>query len=96
MDLISGFRYSSDLGKLVGAPILHANGDYPEDVLFKMVSAKLQDKDAAVHAFFEKFTITTEDQLTFLTQVDIDGMSPADAAAEWVKNNEAVWSAWFS
>ncbi|MBU6200688.1 MAG: hypothetical protein KJS90_01655 [Acidobacteria bacterium] len=78
------------------ADAANCDGDYPEDVLFKIVSAKLKDKDAAVHAFFEKFTITTEDQLTFLTQVDIDGMSPADAAAEWVKNNEAVWSAWFS
>ena len=27
------YRYSSDLGKFVGAPILHANGDHPEDVI---------------------------------------------------------------
>ena len=27
------YRYSTDLGKFVGAPILHANGDHPEDVI---------------------------------------------------------------
>ena len=31
--VLDSYRYSSDLGKLVGAPILHANGDYPEDVI---------------------------------------------------------------
>jgi probable 2-oxoglutarate dehydrogenase E1 component DHKTD1 len=31
--LLDNFRFSSDLGKLVGAPILHANGDSPEDVV---------------------------------------------------------------
>ena len=72
------------------------DGDYPEDVLFKIVSSKLKDVDAKVFAFFEKFTITTEDQLAFLAPVDIDGRSAAEVAREWVDNNEAVWSTWFS
>jgi len=31
--LIFLFRHSSDLGKLVGAPIIHVNGDFPEDIV---------------------------------------------------------------
>ena len=72
------------------------DGDYPEDVLFKIVSAKLKDVDAKVYSFFEKFTVTTDDQLAFLAPVDIDGRSAAEVAREWVDNNEDVWSAWFS
>jgi len=72
------------------------DGDYPEDVLFKIVSSKLKDVDAKVYSFFEKFTITTDDQLAFLAPVDIDGRSAADVAREWVDNNEAVWSTWFN
>lgn len=72
------------------------DGDYPEDMLFKMVSSKLKDVDANVFAFFEKFTITTEDQLAFLAPVDIDGRSASDVAREWVDNNKDVWSGWFS
>lgn len=72
------------------------DGDYPEDVLFKMVSAKLKTVDAKVFAFFEKFRITTEDQLAFLSPVDIDGRSAADVAREWVDNNKSVWSSWFN
>jgi glycine betaine/proline transport system substrate-binding protein len=26
--------------------------------------------------------------------VDVDGMTPEDAATKWVKENEATWKAW--
>lgn len=71
------------------------DGDYPEDRLFKVASSALAAKDAAVYAFLEKFTITTEDQLGFLAPVDIDGRSAAEVAREWVDANKAVWEAWF-
>jgi ABC-type proline/glycine betaine transport system substrate-binding protein len=54
----------------------------------------LEEKDAAVFAFLEAFTITTEDQLGMLPAVEIDGEDPAAVAAEWVSANEDVWSAW--
>ncbi len=47
--------------------------DYPEDVLIKVASAKLEEKAPDVLAFLEKFTITTEDQLSMLPAVEIDG-----------------------
>lgn len=68
--------------------------DYPEDVLFKAASAQLEEKDPAVWAFLNDFTITTEDQLSMLPPVEIDGREPADVAADWVADNEDVWSAW--
>jgi glycine betaine/proline transport system substrate-binding protein len=68
--------------------------DYPEDVLIKIASAQLQEKAPDVFAFLEAFTITTEDQLSMLPPVEIDGEDAADVAAQWIADNEAVWSAW--
>jgi glycine betaine/proline transport system substrate-binding protein len=70
--------------------------DYPEDVLVKVASSQLADKDPAVQAFLEKFTITTEDQLGMLPAVEIDGEDAADVAAQWIADNEDTWSAWLS
>ena len=71
------------------------DGDYPEDVLFKVASAKLEDKDANVFKFFKNYKMTTDDQLATLPAVEIDGRDAAEVAAEWIAANEAVWSAWF-
>lgn len=68
--------------------------DYPEDVLIKAASAELETKDPAVWQFLNDFTITTDDQLSMLPPVEIDGRDPADVAADWVAENEDVWSAW--
>ncbi len=68
--------------------------DYPEDVIIKAASAQLAEKDPAVYAFLEKFQITTDDQLSMLPGVEIDGRDPADVAAEWIENHKDVWSAW--
>lgn len=68
--------------------------DYPEDVLFKAASAQLEEKAPEVLAFLEAFTITTEDQLSMLPAVEIDGEDAADVAARWIAENEDVWSAW--
>lgn len=71
------------------------DGDYPEDVLFKVASAKLEAKDAKVFNFFKNYQMTTDDQLSTLPAVEIDGRPAAEIAAEWIAANKAVWSAWF-
>ena len=71
------------------------DGDYPEDVLFKVASAKLEAKDANVFKFLKNYQMTTEDQLATLPAVEIDGREAAEVAAEWIAANEAIWSAWF-
>ncbi len=68
--------------------------DYPEDVLFKAASAQLQEKAPDVYTFLENFTITTDDQLSMLPPVEIDGDDPAAVAEKWVQDNEDVWRAW--
>jgi glycine betaine/proline transport system substrate-binding protein len=72
------------------------NCAYPSDPLVKLASAKLQTKNADVWAMLEKVTITNEQQLELLPQVEIDGRDAAEVAAEWIAANEAVWSAWFA
>jgi len=70
--------------------------DYPEDVLTKYASAQLAEKAPNVQSFLEKFQITTEDQLSMLPAVEIDGEDAADVAAQWITDNEDVWSAWLA
>jgi glycine betaine/proline transport system substrate-binding protein len=70
--------------------------DYPEDVLTKFASAQLAEKAPNVQSFLEKFTITTEDQLGMLPAVEIEGEDAADVAAQWIADNEDVWSAWLA
>jgi glycine betaine/proline transport system substrate-binding protein len=68
--------------------------DYPEDVLVKLASAGLEEKDPAVFAFLQNFQISTDDQLGMLPAAELDGVPAAEVAAEWIAANEAVWSAW--
>jgi glycine betaine/proline transport system substrate-binding protein len=68
--------------------------DYPEDVLVKVVSPKVADKDEAVYDFLTRFQLTNDDQLAMLPSVEIDGEDAADVAAQWVADNEDVWQAW--
>ena len=68
--------------------------DYPEDVLLKVASAKLEEKAPDVMAFLQNFTITTEDQLSMLPPVEIDGEDASDVAARWITEHEDVWQAW--
>ncbi|HLF60996.1 MAG TPA: glycine betaine ABC transporter substrate-binding protein [Acidimicrobiia bacterium] len=68
--------------------------DYPEDVLVKLAWSGLEEAAPDVFTFLSNFTITTGDQLGMLPAVEIDGRPAADVAADWVADNEAVWSAW--
>jgi len=67
---------------------------YPPDVLIKLASAQLEEKAPDVWAFLGAFQQTNEDQLSMLPAVEIDGEDAADIAAQWIADNEAVWSTW--
>ncbi|MEX1125228.1 MAG: glycine betaine ABC transporter substrate-binding protein [Acidimicrobiia bacterium] len=69
---------------------------YPSDVLIKLASAKLEAKAPDVLAFLRNFQQTNEDQLSMLPAVEIDGEDASVIAAQWIADNEAVWSAWLS
>ena len=86
--------YNEDCGASAAAGDGGVDCDYPEDVLFKAASAMLKDKAPDVYAFLEAFQQTTEDQLSMLPAVEIDGDDPSEVAARWVEDNESVWRAW--
>lgn len=67
---------------------------YPEDVLLKVGSAHLADKDPVVEEFLRNMRLTNEDQMAMLPAVEIDGEDPADVAAAWVEANPASWERW--
>jgi glycine betaine/proline transport system substrate-binding protein len=88
--------YNDECGASAAAGDGGVDCDYPEDVLFKAASSGLAEKAPDVYAFLQKFTITTEDQLSMLPPMEIDGEDPAKVAADWVAANESVWSAWLT
>lgn len=67
---------------------------YPSDVLIKIASGLLEEKDPEVFAFLSNFQQTNEDQLSMLPAVEIDGEDASVIAAQWIADNEAVWSTW--
>jgi glycine betaine/proline transport system substrate-binding protein len=86
--------YNDDCGASAAAGDGGVDCDYPEDVLFKAASGQLEEKAPDVFAFLEAFRLTTEDQLSMLPPVEIDGLDPTEVARDWVEANEAIWSAW--
>jgi glycine betaine/proline transport system substrate-binding protein len=69
---------------------------YPADTLMKLASAQLAEKAPNVQSFLEKFQLSNDDQLSMLPAVEIDGEDAADVAAQWIADNEDVWSAWLA
>ncbi len=68
--------------------------DYPEDEIFKAVSAMLKDKAPDVYTFLDNFTITNADQLEMLPPAEIDGEDVEDVAADWITAHEDTWKTW--
>jgi glycine betaine/proline transport system substrate-binding protein len=87
-------EYTDECGAAAAAGDGGVDCDYPEDVLFKAASAKLEEKAPDVYAFLQKFTITTDDQLEMLPPMEIDQQDPADVAAKWVADHADTWQAW--
>ncbi len=88
--------YNDTCGEAFAAGDGGVDCDYPEDLIIKAASPALKEKDAAVYAFLEKFTLSNEDQLEMLPAFEIDGDDPADVAAAWVAAHEDTWKAWLS
>ena len=68
--------------------------DYPADVLFKIIDASLAENAPAADAFLRAMNYDSADQISMLAAVEGEGMSVDDAAAQWIADNEATWSAW--
>jgi glycine betaine/proline transport system substrate-binding protein len=68
--------------------------DYPPDVLYKAVYAKLKDEAPDAYQFLKNMNYTNEDQITMIAAVELDGKKPEEAAQAWIDANEAKWSTW--
>ncbi|PZO81368.1 MAG: glycine/betaine ABC transporter substrate-binding protein [Mesorhizobium amorphae] len=71
-----------------GAP---ANG-----YLKKAGSKQLAEKWPEATEFLKKINFTNPQIAAAAAMVDVDGMTPEEAAAKWIEDNEAIWKAWMS
>jgi glycine betaine/proline transport system substrate-binding protein len=68
--------------------------DYPADELFKIFWAGLEEAYPDVFTFLSNMHYTTEDQISMVAAVELDGLTPEEAAEAWVKDHEDVWREW--
>jgi glycine betaine/proline transport system substrate-binding protein len=68
--------------------------DYADDILYKAFTADLEERDPAAFAFLSAMSYTNEDQNSIALAIDDGGLSPEEAARQWVDEHEDVWSAW--
>ncbi len=71
---------------------------YPEENMLKIVNADLSDDAPVSYEFLTGFQMQNEwqDEITFLMADEGEGMSPEDAAAQWVEENPDVVEDWVS
>jgi glycine betaine/proline transport system substrate-binding protein len=62
--------------------------------LKKAGSKQLMEKWPKAAAILQKVNFTNPQIAAAAAMVDVDGMTPEDAAKKWVAENEATWKAW--
>ncbi|MGB7270374.1 MAG: ABC transporter substrate-binding protein [Albidovulum sp.] len=62
--------------------------------LKKVGSAALAEKWPTADAILRKVSFTNPQIAAAAAMVDVEGMTPEEAATQWVADNEAVWKAW--
>ena len=60
----------------------------------KAGSPELEEKWPAAAAMLKKLNFNNAQIAAAAAMVDVDGLSPEDAADKWLADNEEVWSAW--
>jgi glycine betaine/proline transport system substrate-binding protein len=84
--------YSDDC--YAGATTGGVDCDYPADDLFKIAWSGLQEAAPSAYTFLRNMSYTTEDQISMVAAVELDGKSAEEAARDWINANEATWRAW--
>lgn len=70
--------------------------DYPETELKKILSTSWVDEGGPGVNLVQNFTWTNDDQNLVAKYISEDGMSPEDAAAKWVEENQETVDEWIS
>ena len=68
--------------------------DYPADELFKIFWSGLEEAYPDVFTFLSNMNYSTEDQISMVAAVELDDLTPEEAAEAWVEDNEDVWREW--
>jgi len=64
--------------------------------LKKAGSKALAEKWPAANAFLGKVNFSNPQIAAAAAMVDVDGMTPEDAAKKWIADNEATWKGWMN
>lgn len=67
---------------------------YPEDVLYKAFNEDLATASPAAFEFLGNMNYENEMQESVALDIDVNGMTPEEAAQKWVDENQDVWQAW--
>ncbi len=69
---------------------------YPEERMLKIVNADLAEDAPVSYDFLNAFEMQNEwqDEITLMMADEGEGMSPEDAATQWIDNNPDVVEAW--
>lgn len=70
-----------------------ATGDclYEQPTTFKVAWVGMADQWPAAYRFLEEFTLSADDQIPIIAQVDSQGVDLDTAVKQWVDENEAKW-----
>ena len=62
--------------------------------LKKAGSPRLEETWPAAYAFLQKVDFSNDQIAAAAVMVDVDGMTPEEAAEQWIEDNKDTWSAW--
>lgn len=62
--------------------------------LKKAVSKAMTEKWPVAYAFIQSVNFTNEQIAAAAAMVDVEGLTPEEAATKWIAENEATWKAW--
>ncbi|MEZ4612905.1 MAG: glycine betaine ABC transporter substrate-binding protein [Caldilineaceae bacterium] len=70
--------------------------DYPQDDLYKIFWSGLEEAAPDAFALLSKMNYSTDDQISMIAAMELDGKSADEAARAWIDAHEDVWQAWLS
>ncbi len=68
--------------------------DFPEDRLLKIFWPGLAEYAPDAYQFLKRFTLTNNDQIQMMAQVQADHATVDQVVQQWIEENQAVWQAW--
>jgi glycine betaine/proline transport system substrate-binding protein len=66
----------------------------PRGPIWKVASSQLKDKWPGAYKIVEAYKMTNAEMGKLVGEVDLDGKSVEDVAAEWMSANKSTWQSW--